>query len=245
MRGNLDEARATFKQSGDKGASIEGAFRGVLRKYLPRRLEVGHGEIVDSDSRRSKQTDVVIVNEDHPLTFTGSEPGLFFIEGVCAAGEVKTLLTSTNLEKALHNCKQFKQLEISPGPGTMIHTNTSDQERFYKSPPWFLIAFDSQLTSSTIKTKIAAFREQHKLPYNKSIDAVFILDIGTVINFGDGKGSLQFRTPEGISLEGFIVQQSNSILFDLFSWLSCVMPRMVRFEPILLRYLIPKEQRSS
>jgi len=135
MRGKLDEIRATLEHPGDKGTSIEEVFRGFMREYLPRRLDVGHGEILDSEHRRSKQTDLVVVNEDHPLTFPPNQPGLFFIEGVCAAGEIKTVLNSSGLDKAIENSLQFKQLEAVPGKGTLIHTNPSDQERFYKSPP--------------------------------------------------------------------------------------------------------------
>ena len=32
--------------------------------HLPKRLEVGNGEIVDSNGQRSRQTDVIIVSED-------------------------------------------------------------------------------------------------------------------------------------------------------------------------------------
>jgi hypothetical protein len=67
MKAKLDEIRATFAQSGDKGSSVEDSFREFLRQYLPRRLEIGQGEIIDSRGERSKQTDIVIVNEDHPL----------------------------------------------------------------------------------------------------------------------------------------------------------------------------------
>lgn len=83
MRARLDEIRATYEHAGDKGASVEDSFRTFLREYLPRRLDIGHGEIIDTENRRSKQTDIVIVTEDHPLTFTPSAPGLFFIDGVC------------------------------------------------------------------------------------------------------------------------------------------------------------------
>jgi len=238
MKAKLEEARATFDHPGDKGISVEDSFRAFLRQYLSRRLEVGNGEIIDHKERRSTQTDVVIVSEDHPFTFTPDLPGLFFIEGVCAAGEVKMNLTSTELKKALENSCQFKQLELDPGHGTLASTNTSDLERFYKCPPWFLVAFESQLTTSRIQIEIEEFQNQNSVESNRLADAVFVLDRGWVINFGDGKGSLQFRTPEGISLKGWQWQNSDSVLFDLLGWLSTVMPRMIRFEPILPKYIL-------
>jgi hypothetical protein len=239
MKAKLEEARATFTHPGDKGTSVEDSFRAFLRCYLSRRLEVGNGEIIDRKGRRSVQTDVVIVSEDHPFTFTPDLPGFFFIEGVCAAGEVKTNLTSTELKKALENSCQFKQLEVDPGQGTLANTNPSDLERFYKCPPWFLVAFESQLTLSRIQIEIVEFKNQNSVESNRLADAVFVLGRGWVINYGDGEGSFQFKTPEGISLEGWHWQNSDSVLFDLLGWLSAVMPRMIRFEPILPKYILP------
>ena len=241
MKAKLGEARATFAHSGDKGTSVEDSFRTFLTQYLPKRLEVGHGEITDCKGRRSRQTDVVIVNEDHPFTFTPDIPGLFFLEGVCAAGEVKTNLTSTELNKALKNSWQFKQLEVVPGKNTMVSTNESDLERFYKRPPYFVVAFEFQLKLPSILKRIEDFMKSKGFgvnEINKVLDAIFIIDQGWVINFGDGKGSLQFRTPEGTSIEGWVWQNSETVLFDLLGWLSSVMPRMVRFEPILPLYTI-------
>jgi hypothetical protein len=91
MRAKLAEIRATLDHAGSKGQRVEeDVFRTFLREYLPRRLEIGHGEVVDTLGARSPQTDVIIATEDHPFTFTRELPGLFFVEGVCAAAEVKT-----------------------------------------------------------------------------------------------------------------------------------------------------------
>ena len=238
MKLELEKIRKTLSQSGDKGALLEDSFRKFLCKYLPRRLGIGHGEIVDSKGNKSAQTDIVMANEDHPFTFTPDLPGLFFIEGVCAAGEVKSTLTSKHLTNAIENSIYFKKLEIEPGKNTQVSSNPSDLERFYKCPPWFLIAFESQLDLFTIKARIEEFVKSNKIEPNRIVDAVFILDKGWAINFGDGKGTLQFRTPEGISIEGWTWKNSDSILFDLLGWLSMTMPRMIRFEPVLSKYLI-------
>jgi hypothetical protein len=239
MKAKLDEARATFAHRGDKGTTVEDSFRAFLRQYLPRRLEVGNGEIVDRKGRRSKQTDVVIVSEDHPFTFTTDLPGLFFIEGVCAACEVKANLTSTELGKALESSYQFKQLEMEPGQGTLTNANPSDLKRFYRCPPWFLVAFESQLTLPHIQAEIEEFEGENSVESNRLVDAVFVLGCGWVINFGDGEGSLQLRGPKGTLHKGWNWQNSDQVLFDMLGWLSAAMPRMIRFVPILPQYILP------
>jgi len=238
MKAKLAEIRATFNHSGDKGTSIENLFREFLRKYLPRRLEIGNGEIIDSGGQKSKQTDLVIVNEDHPFTFTPDLPGLFFIEGVCAAGEVKANLTSTEFKKALEDSCQFKQLNLNPGKGTTVLSNASDINRFYKCPPWFLLSFESQLTFPAIRESIMEFMEHNVIADNRLVDGVFVLNRGWLINFGDGKGSFQFRTPKGESLKGWIWQPSDLVISDLLGWLSVVMPKMIRYAPILPQYIL-------
>lgn len=242
MRGKLDELRTTFTQSGDKGTSLEDTFRRFLREYLPRRLEVGVGEIIDSKGHRSNQTDIVIVNEDHPLTFTRDLPGLFFIEGVCAAGEVRSVLTSEGLGEVIKNSFNFKHLETVLSTGSQVCANPSDLKRYYKCPPYFLIAFNSQLELSSILERIESFLKDQKLTVseiNTILDAVFVIDKGWIINFGDGQGCFQFMTSEGVPVKGWAYKPSKTVLFDLLSWLSAVMPRIDRFEPILTLYMLP------
>lgn len=228
MMARLKELRLTFTHPGDKGVSIEDVFRKFLCEYLPRKLTVGSGEVIDSKWNRSKQTDIVIVTEDHPFTFSQDLPGLFFIEGVCAAGEIKALLTSTELEKAINNSFNFKQLRMVAGKDTMVSSNESDLKRFYNCPPYFLIAFESQLKLSSISDRVKDFMTSKGLQFNeinKVLDAIYIMNQGWIANFGDGKGSCQFRTPEGKPIEGWVWNDSKTVLFDFLGWLSIVMPK--------------------
>jgi hypothetical protein len=208
-----------------------------LREYLSRRVSIGTGEVIDSYDRSSKQTDIVIANEDHPFTFTENLPGIFFVEGVCGAGEIKAILTSTEFERAFNNSCQFKELVIKPGKGSIIHANQSDISRFYICPPWLLFAFGSQLTLNKISEKLSIVIEKTNVINNKCVDAIFIMDQGWIINFGDGKGSFQFKRENGDSIEGWVYKHSNNVLFDFLGWLNVVMPRFFRPSPILPEYI--------
>jgi len=239
LQGALTELRATYAQTTDKGDIAEEVFRAFLRKYLPRRLEVGQGEVIDTGEQRSGQTDIVIVSEDHPRTFTQDLPGLFLVEGVCGAGEAKVTLTSDGLDRAIDSSLCFKRLESKPGTNTIASTNKSDVNRFYKYPPYFLIAFESQLKLDTVLAKIAKFAKSkgfHPNDVNKILDAVFVIDRGWAINLGDGKGSLYSLNSEGKRGGGWVAFHSDAVLFDFLGWLSAVMPRVLRFGPILPLY---------
>lgn len=245
MRAELAEARVTLEHRGSKGDLAEEAFRSFLRKYVARRHAIGHGEVVDSSGSRSTQTDVVIANEDHPFTFTEDQPGLFFAEGVSAAGEVKAVLTTQHLKSTIENSRRWKTLRSSPGEGTMVHSNTEDLARFYESPPYFLFAFESQLSLEAVLKTLIESGSYSATPSVRQLDAVFMLDTGTLIDVGSGAGSFQIRDPDGTPGSGWRTGSSGAVLFDALRWLTIAMPRLVRFEPVLARYLFPNARTGA
>lgn len=96
----------------------------------------------------------------------------------------------------------------------MIHTNVSDRERFYSCPPHFVVAFESAQSLSTIVSSIMQETPNvSEKPYG-SIDAVFVLDKGWAINFGDGTGTLQFATESSAPLSGWQLGETEDTLFQ-------------------------------
>jgi hypothetical protein len=237
MRADLTKARASFEQMGDRGDYAEDSVRKFLREYLPRRLELGRGEVIDAHGGRSKQTDVVIANEDHPFTFSATQPGLFFIEGVFAAAEVKSSLTTTNLEQSLENSVIFKALRGRMSNNALFYGNSADVDRFSHAPPWFIFAFEAQSDIESIGKRVIAFQTDRGLTTQQMADAVFCLDRGSLINVGDGTGSYKAAV-DGQPTLGWIRSGPTSVLFDMLGWLSIVNPRVLRFEPVLARYLV-------
>ena len=77
-----------------------------------------------------------------------------------------------------------------------------------------------------------------------TVDAIFVLDRGYLLNCGDGKGSFQIRVG-GNSIPGWGIHPRKTVLYDLLTWLSIVMPRMVGGAPIMVPYLIGRERMSG
>jgi hypothetical protein len=231
----LAEARAKFEHKGDRGsAGAEAPFRDFLTKFLARDLRVGQGEVIDTAGNRSGQTDVVVADADHPFLFTADVPGLFLIEGISAAGEIKTVLSSAALEKALESAARFKELRPRQLAGSLITAEDSDIERFYDGRPFFLVAFESQMTTDTVVRKVKDFEAQHSGP---TFDGIFLLERGWAINVGDGLGAFQPEQPGHEPATGWVVEEVDEVLFDFLVWLSAVIPRIVRFRPIMQLYL--------
>lgn len=239
MRAKLAEIRATFDHAGTKGQHVEEeVFRSFLRQYLPRRLEIGNGEVVDTLGARSSQTDIIIVTEDHPFTFTQDLPGLFFVEGVCAAGEVKTTVDRNQLQDAVQKGRRFKSLKPRRAEGTLFAGNAADRDRFYTSPPYFLVATESKISLESLSAELISGGRYGQDGHVPGPDAAFVLGEGWAIDFGNGDGAFQFRKVDGTSLPGWVFQHSDSPMFDLLGWLSSVMLRTIRFQPILPQYLV-------
>ena len=246
MELEFKEIRSDFKNPGNKGENVEEIVRSFIKQFLPPKFRVGRGEIIDSYGNISKQTDVIIIDEHHPFLSDLSKPSVFFIEGVACVGEVKSILTTKELEKALENCKKFKELNIKELKGSIAHTNPSDRLRFLENRAYFLFVFESKLSLKKIWQKITEFIENNSLGIEKQIGGIFILDKGVIINFGDGKGQLQFTTKEGKSMGGLIprdIKKDNGILLQFLMWLSSVMPKRIVFSPIIVNYLFDEEKK--
>lgn len=206
-------------------------MRDFLREYLPRRYGVGHGEIIDSKDGRSAQTDIVIVTDEHPFTFTADQPGLFFVEGVFALGEVKSVLTSQELERTIANALKFRELKCDPpGMTILLSMNESDHKRFVGNPPYFLFAFDTQMAKETVRQRLVG-------QGTRSIDAVFILNRGAIVDCGDGKGCLQLAQTDGTKVQGWNHVPGSNVLAHLLLWLSLI-PEVRHGESISSKYLL-------
>lgn len=83
----------------EKGRGPENAVRDMIQSMIGRSYRVTHGHIVRSDSRKSKQIDVIVVRDSPAATMHRSPDGgaeLVRAEWVAAAGEVKSSWTRTS-----------------------------------------------------------------------------------------------------------------------------------------------------
>lgn len=98
---------------GEQGRNNEEFLKRYLQKFLPKKFCIGTGFIVCSDASKdiSKQQDVVIYDElqNSPI-FQEYAASVFPIESVYAFVEVKTTLRKADLEKAIDNIGQVRQM---------------------------------------------------------------------------------------------------------------------------------------
>lgn len=171
-----------------KGTPREAFIRQFLQSHLPETLSIGTGEIIDNESvpgQPRNQFDIVIYKKNYPkLDFGGGISG-FLIESVVATIEVKSTLTSTELESAIRAAKNSKSLKKSV------------TQSFFTGyiPPAilnFVVAYDGPQNMSTVSGWIPQIHDSlriacpplstdHKIRLetpSPSIDGIFILDRG-------------------------------------------------------------------
>ena len=102
MMTELLRIRESFAHGGKSRWRGRGNGKGISSEAPAYFCGVGHGEVFNKDGRRSRQTDVVVTNQDHPPLFSDWErANSFIIEGVADGGEVKTALQSMIVSRSV------------------------------------------------------------------------------------------------------------------------------------------------
>ena len=99
LRAEVDVFARLIGHNAERGRSNELALARVLEAFLPTRWGVGTGLLIDSSGRQSSQMDIVIYERaDEPAVFAQTTQILFPVETVVGVIEVKTTLTSTDVD---------------------------------------------------------------------------------------------------------------------------------------------------
>jgi hypothetical protein len=230
LASKLAQTRAALAHAGDRGDASEAAFRQFLTLHLARHYDVGEGEVVDTAGARSRQMDVVMTTADHPLRQAPGEPGLFIVEGIYALGEVKTSLSTGELDDVVEKGRSVKALSKSHLRGSEVFANPADIRRWVEGPPpFFAFAYEMSVAVQTLIDRLAAAGEP------PAVDAVFVLGRGQAINFGDGSGVMRLAV-EDRGLTGWAWLQGQPVLLSLLGWLHSL-PRVAHRQSPFLNYL--------
>lgn len=114
FRIEFDELTREIEHRGEAGAAREEALRKILRRYLPQRVEVGTGFVVDACEGESKQIDLVLYDRTAALVLPVSHTQYYACETVIAVGSVRTSIESReSLIEVLDNVASVKALDRS------------------------------------------------------------------------------------------------------------------------------------
>ena len=229
----MEVARTRFEHLGLRGNALEIASRDFFEKHLPRSVNVGTGEVIASESdsdnvgARSGQMDLVFSNQSQPFPTARDVPTLFFIEGVLAAGEVKTSLSRSIMPGELRKARKFRALRAK-NMSRLVHLNSPDVWAsyyvFYR--PYFIMATETKSPWQSILLEVMEYVDSEKvLP----LDGIVLLDqnVALIVSphqeapFTEQIG-LPFTHKVGaLDATGFIMPYSTDTpLAFLMAWLS-------------------------
>ncbi len=223
----LQKSRIKYSNSSIKGQDLEIAVREFLDEWTPLNLRIGCGEVIDSLGNRSAQCDGVIVNLHQPFWKDRDSNAIFLIEAVESIFEVKTLLGTSDITDILQKAESAERLEPKHSKNDQIHS-VWGPTRFTDNPPFWAIAFEGKLSTSTILQKL---RDS-----SGALDALFVIGQGSFVNLREGTGPVQFKNSDGTLKSGWHFEEETSVLVTLLEWLHAVLPQIDRAIPVLAKY---------
>lgn len=257
----LAKARRESDHSLTVGEQAEAAVRETLRAYLPSGYGVGHGHIYDAYGDGSRQTDVVVTNPEHPLSFPEGRSGTYVVDGVSAAGEIKVCLDVGGLDDCIKKGTAFKRLRMTIGSSD--HAITAKDSAYMRQiglvPPYFAIAFENKVADDTIGERLqdaglisppegkSMGEEDSADTPQPPLDAVCILGrgiwlyvrpdnpMGIRLSVEQQDGTKQVRN----DLSGWAFLETDASLAWTLAWLNAAMPRVLRGGSVFAPYLIP------
>jgi hypothetical protein len=110
------EMAGLLNHNGERGRANESSFGTLFSRMLPPSVRVSTGEIIDSLGESSAQIDTLVLsNTIHPVLFAQTEEMLFPVETVLLCIEVKTTLTSEEVEDIAKKVRKHRKLVTSTG----------------------------------------------------------------------------------------------------------------------------------
>jgi hypothetical protein len=175
----LAELRSMIQHTGSKGTAVEQMIAGMLRRFIPDDYVITSGFVFNERGKLSPQQDILVVRNDRvgPLGHYAGF-GVYPIENVMAAIEVKTTLTTAELDSALNSLEKISGLApnvpghnpfISNKPGYLLRAKIP-----ICGPFTAIVALETNVQQSTILSRAKAHSTNLKI--GTRVNLIQVLD---------------------------------------------------------------------
>ena len=187
----FDEEKARLIHAGEFGRLREVVSKDFVRFTIPIRLDIGTGFIMNHIGDVSTQVDLVVYDKNATPLVQDSEKQYFYpVETVCAAGEIKSVLSKSELKKALNKLARIKEIRerIAETDTQIIRTNPqrslpakfdpkiNDSDRMLT----FLICERFDFATNNLTNELNSFYESGIEPRNKH-NMILSIDDGLLL----------------------------------------------------------------
>jgi len=157
-----------------KGVMREDSLKEALREIIPIKYEFGSGILVDARGIQSKQQDFILYDAFSSPAFLRKQKDLVLpIESVYATIEVKSTLTSGELEKAVKNFQSVMELEKNTIKSFLPITGNN-------SIMGLVFAYTSNTSLNSLTNKLVELNSD--IPIGHRIGCICVLDKGNIVN---------------------------------------------------------------
>jgi len=224
----FDELATEVSHNQTAGEAREYALIGLLKRYLPQRVGVDRGFVIDAHGGESKQIDVVVYDKTVGTVFDINNVKHFPCETVIAAGEVKSDIDSTNkLQDALDKIKSVKMLDrsnddknmIISGPGISLQGLRFDPKTQHRDQIFGFIFTSTSMTKESII--------EYLQNYNQSTDRRYWMNVFCAFN----QFLISYECPQALYPSAmdaqYIYCTKDSEASDLLLLFYCILARAV------------------
>lgn len=250
-----DEHAGKLTHAGEFGMYREAICRDFLRFFIPGRLDIGQGFLINARDEVSTQCDIIIYDSNStPLIQSENRQQFFPIETVCAVGEVKSTVSQNDLKKALGKLANTKALRDGVLGSTIVWQNAPhpyDPEKDFRDQLFtFLIC--EKFGFGFENLAVDGLYEE-TLPYRHRHNTILSLQDGFLAYCFDEQTAKLVPWPT-IYKEGTNVELDSCVLYadsehvhikNFAHYMFLAMSRATIFYPDLAQYMIESSSYST
>lgn len=224
-----DDKKACLIHPGEYGMYRESICKELIRYFIPARLQIGQGFIINTNDDVSTQCDLVLYDKfQTPLIENEEKQRFYTVETVSAVGEVKSVLSKSGLKDAINKLAKVKKLrELIKNPVFIKRDKSAKICSYnpvlekYDNLFTFLICekFDFKIDSlvdeiNELYDKDIKFHQRHNL--------ILSIDDGILFYYDKNDVSMMYPKIDGSNLKNRFTKQIDNPYIHFKLFLSCL-----------------------
>lgn len=193
LRADFNEISSTIQHAGGQGTVREAeVLEGYLSTYLPGTVHAVHsGEIIDTRGHVSRQEDVLVIDPTTPPLVDKTNYRVVPVECVHGVIEVKSRLTTTQLDGAHTNITEAKKLQkqaFKPQSGPILRETHLFGRAWNHFPTYGTIFAYDAIDLRTLRKRLDDLNQDQ--PLHQRVDSVWVLNQGMIVNWSDDQNQI-------------------------------------------------------